>query len=76
MALRGPEPPRFKFDGERFRQEARKLGCPAITDIAHAARVSARTVHRTIAGDELPSRRLILWMVECGVDLRRVWVNA
>lgn len=66
----------FRLDVEKFKQEARKLGHTTICDIASAAGVSARTVHRAMSGAERPSQSLLLWLVECGVDVRRVWTDA
>lgn len=67
---------KFRFDAERFLLEVRRLGCDSVADVAHLSGVSARTVRRTISGAERPDRSLLLWMVEHGLDVRKVWVDA
>lgn len=65
----------YRFDVERFRAEARKVGLTTTVSVADAARVSLRTVRRTFSGEEHPSGRILRWMAEAGIDARKVWVS-
>ena len=65
----------YRFDGERFRAEARKRGFMTEVQIADAAKVSLRALRHTVLGRERPSAAVMLWMAEVGIDTRLVWVH-
>lgn len=64
------------FNREQFYAHAHAKGYRTTVAIAEAARVSIRTVRRTVNGEEPPSASVLLWMAEVGMDARKVWVPA
>lgn len=66
----------MKIDKARLRTEVKKLGCDTWGDVARAAGLAEYTITRSLRPNTSPSVHLLAWLVQQGVDLRKVWIPA